>query len=65
MVELASPVLECFADLSDEEREILFETFQAWQDHDGSVRTVGEMLFCHPIPSAIGCTASSSALAVP
>jgi hypothetical protein len=48
MVELASPVMECFADLSDEEREILFETFQAWRDHDGSMRTVGEMLFCHP-----------------
>ena len=48
MVELASPVMECFADLSDEERELLFETFQAWRDHDGSMRTVGEMLFCHP-----------------
>ena len=48
MVELASPVMECFADLSDEEREILLETFQAWRDHDGSIRTVGEMLFCHP-----------------
>lgn len=48
MVELASPVMECFADLSEEEREILFETFRAWRDHDGSMRTVGEMLFCHP-----------------
>src|SRR5271156_4278188 len=48
MVELASPVMECFADLSEEEREILLETFQAWRDHDGSIRTVGEMLFCHP-----------------
>jgi hypothetical protein len=48
MVDLASPVMECFSDLSDEERELLFETFQAWRDHDGSMRTVGEMLFCHP-----------------
>jgi hypothetical protein len=48
MVELASPVMECFADLSEEEREILFETFRAWRDHDGSMRTAGEMLFCHP-----------------
>jgi PucR C-terminal helix-turn-helix domain/GGDEF-like domain len=48
MVELASPVIECFADLSDEEREILLETFQAWRDHDGSMRTAAEMLFCHP-----------------
>ena len=48
MVEVASPVMECFADLADEEREVLFETFRAWLDHDGSMRTVGEMLFCHP-----------------
>jgi hypothetical protein len=48
MVELASPVTECFADLADEEREVLFETFRAWLDHDGSMRTAGEMLFCHP-----------------
>ena len=48
MVDLARPVMQCFSDLSDEERELLFETFQAWRDHDGSMRTVGEMLFCHP-----------------
>jgi hypothetical protein len=48
MVELASPVVERFADLADEEREVLFETFLAWLEHDGSVRTAGEMLFCHP-----------------
>jgi PucR C-terminal helix-turn-helix domain/GGDEF-like domain len=48
MVELASRVMECFADLADEEREILFETFRAWRDHDGSMRAAGETLFCHP-----------------
>jgi DNA-binding PucR family transcriptional regulator len=48
MVELASPVMECFADLAEDEREVLFETFRAWRDHDGSMRTAGEMLFCHP-----------------
>jgi hypothetical protein len=48
MVELASPVVERFADLADDEREVLFETFRAWLDSDGSVRTAGEMLFCHP-----------------
>jgi PucR C-terminal helix-turn-helix domain/GGDEF-like domain len=48
MVDLASPVMQCFADLADEEREVLFETFRAWRDHDGSMRTAGEMLFCHP-----------------
>jgi hypothetical protein len=47
MVDLASPVMQCFADLADEEREILFETFRVWLDHDGSMRTAGEVLFCH------------------
>ena len=47
MVDLASPVMQCFADLADEEREILFETFRVWLEHDGSMRTVGELLFCH------------------
>jgi hypothetical protein len=48
MVELATRVMECFADLADEEREILFETFRAWRDRDGSVRAAAETLFCHP-----------------
>jgi hypothetical protein len=48
MVKLATPTMECFADLADEEREVLLETFRAWLDHDGSMRSVGEALFCHP-----------------
>lgn len=48
MVELAEPVMECFADLSDEERQVLFETFRAWLDNDGSMRGAAEVLFCHP-----------------
>jgi hypothetical protein len=48
MVELASTVMERFADLADDEREVLFETFRMWLDHDGSMRTAAEMLFCHP-----------------
>jgi PucR C-terminal helix-turn-helix domain/GGDEF-like domain len=48
MVELAGPVMDCFADLAAEEREVLFETFWAWVDHGGSVRITAEMLFCHP-----------------
>jgi hypothetical protein len=47
MVKLASPTIECFADLSDREREVLFETFRAWLDHDGSMSGAGEALFCH------------------
>ena len=48
MVKLASPIIECFADLADNERKVLFETFRAWLDHDGSMRGVGNALFCHP-----------------
>lgn len=48
MVELAEPVMECFADLSDEERQVLFETFRAWLDNDGSMRNAADVLFCHP-----------------
>jgi hypothetical protein len=48
MVELAEPLVGCFADLGEEEREILFETFRAWVDQDGSMRAAGEVLFCHP-----------------
>jgi PucR C-terminal helix-turn-helix domain/GGDEF-like domain len=48
MVELAGPVMDCFSDLADQEREVLFETFRVWVDQGGSVRTTGETLFCHP-----------------
>jgi DNA-binding PucR family transcriptional regulator len=48
LTKLVAPTLDCFAGLSDQERDILFETFQAWVDNDGSTRAVGELLFCHP-----------------
>jgi sugar diacid utilization regulator len=48
MVQTVGAALDCFGDLPDEEREILFETFQVWQDNDASVRGVAEVLICHP-----------------
>jgi hypothetical protein len=48
MVKSAGTALECFGDLADEEREILFETFQVWQDTDASVVAAAERLCCHP-----------------
>jgi hypothetical protein len=48
MVKLVAPTIECFAELTAEEREVLFETFRVWLENDGSLRTVGELLFCHP-----------------
>jgi hypothetical protein len=48
LVKLVAPTLDSFAALSDQERDVLYETFQAWVDNDGSTRAVGELLFCHP-----------------
>ena len=48
MIETVGAALECFGDLADEEREILFETFRVWQDTDASVRAAAEVLVCHP-----------------
>ena len=48
MVKSVEAALVAFSDLPDEEREILFETFLAWQENDASVSAVAERLFCHP-----------------
>jgi hypothetical protein len=48
MVKLVTPTIERFADLADNERDILFDTFRAWLESDGSLRTAGELMFCHP-----------------
>jgi sugar diacid utilization regulator len=48
MVQTVGAVLDCFGDLPDGDREMLFETFQVWQDNDASVRGAAEVLFCHP-----------------
>jgi hypothetical protein len=48
MAKSVSAALDSFADLADEEREILFETFRAWQETDASVSVTAERLCCHP-----------------
>jgi hypothetical protein len=48
MVRSAAAALEGFGDLSDDEREMLFETFRVWLDNDASVRASAEILFVHP-----------------
>ena len=48
MVKLIGNALDGFDDLPDDEREMLFETFRVWQENDGSVRSVAEVLVCHP-----------------
>jgi hypothetical protein len=47
MVESGGTILASFDDLSDEEREILFETFRVWQETDASMGGAAERLCCH------------------
>jgi hypothetical protein len=48
MIKTVGTALDAFGDLPDEEREILFETFRAWQDNDASMSGTAEVLICHP-----------------
>ena len=48
MVKSARAVLDGLADLTDEERDVLLETFRAWQDNEASADTAAKVLFCHP-----------------
>ena len=48
MVKSAHAVLDGLADLTDEERDILLQTFQAWQDNEASADNAAKVLFCHP-----------------
>jgi hypothetical protein len=48
MIKLVEPTMRCFAALTEDERQVLFETFRAWLDSDGHVAAAAELLFCHP-----------------
>lgn len=48
MVKSASAVLDGLAELTDEERDVLLETFRVWQDNEASADTAAKVLFCHP-----------------
>src|SRR5271168_2788277 len=48
MIQAVGAALDCFGDLPDKDREMLFETFRVWQDNDASLRGAAEVLFCHP-----------------
>jgi DNA-binding PucR family transcriptional regulator len=45
---LADIVLGPFADLSADEKDVLFTTFRTWVDHDGSLPKTAAALYCHP-----------------
>ena len=48
MIKTVGAVLNGFADLPDEDREMLFETFRVWQDNDASMCAAAQVLNCHP-----------------
>ena len=48
MVKAAGTTLGVFDDLPEDEREMLFQTFRAWQECDASIRATAEHLVCHP-----------------
>lgn len=48
MIKTVGAALDCFGDVGDDDRDMLFETFRVWQDTDASVRGAAEILFCHP-----------------
>lgn len=45
---LADISLGSFADLTADEKKLLFDTFRAWLDNNGSVPDAATALFCHP-----------------
>jgi sugar diacid utilization regulator len=47
MVKSVATVLDGFANVPDEEREKLFETFRVWQENAGPLSLVAQRLFCH------------------
>lgn len=47
MVKLVTPIIDCFAEVAETEREALFDTFWLWLENDGSTQAAGQALFCH------------------
>jgi hypothetical protein len=45
---LADTILGRFDDLPIDERDVLYDTFRAWMDNDGSVAKAAARLYCHP-----------------
>lgn len=45
---LADIILGRFDDLAPDERDVLFDTFRAWVDADGSMTKAAAQLYCHP-----------------
>ena len=50
MVKSARAVLDGLADLPDEERDILCETFRVWQDNEASADSAAKVLSAIPTP---------------
>jgi hypothetical protein len=58
---LAAIIVGPFDDLSTHERDVLFDTFRLWVEHNGSMADAAAQLYFHPTPCATACTASRNA----
>ena len=65
MVKLVTPIIECFTELADNEREILLETFRVWLRTTDRCESSVRCCSVTPTPCAIGYTESSSGPGVP
>jgi DNA-binding PucR family transcriptional regulator len=45
---VADLVLGAFGDMTSDEQDVLFDTFRAWVDNDGSIPNTATQLYCHP-----------------
>ena len=45
---VADLVLGAFGDMTSDEKDVLFDTFRAWVDNDGSIPNTATQLYCHP-----------------
>jgi hypothetical protein len=64
MIKTVGTALDRFGDLPDHDREMLFETFRAWQNSDGSAVQLKHLL-ATPTRSATDCVESRSEPADP
>ena len=58
---VADLVLGAFGDMTSDEQDVLFDTFRAWVDNNGSIPNTATQLAAIPIRCATGCTASRNA----
>ena len=47
MIRLVNLTVDCFGELTAEQRDVFFETVEDWLENDASMSAAVEALFCH------------------